>query len=277
MEIGFTTLAEHPDWVPILADWYQTEWPAHFATRSPEEHLRAEMHTDRVPLNIVAVASGTPIGTVALRGAWEDAPGFAGPWLGGLYVHPEIRGHGVGTALVRVGATTAWNLGHAELRVGASHPEFFERIGWERAGQVESAGARVTVLRLTRPPSLYDELGGEAAVRRLVDRFYDVMDAEAEAAVVRGLHARSLKSSRDKLFKFLSGWTGGPNLYIEEYGHPRLRARHFPFEIGTRARDQWMWCMDRALDDTVTDEDLRRRLSSAFARIADHMRNREGE
>ena len=122
-------------------------------------------------------------------------------------------------------------------------------------------------------PSLYDELGGEATVRALVDRFYDHMDELPEAAAVRAMHARSLKVSRDKLFQFLSGWTGGPQLYIERYGHPRLRARHLPFAVDSAARDQWLLCMERALDDVVEDEALRRQFYKAMAHIANHMRN----
>ena len=86
----------------------------------------------------------------------------------------------------------------------------------------------------------YERLGGEAAVRKLVDRFYDLMDALPEARGIRELHPPDLAGSRDKLFKFLSGWLGGPPLYVEEYGHPRLRARHLPFPIGEAERDAWL-------------------------------------
>ncbi|HND47437.1 MAG TPA: group II truncated hemoglobin, partial [Anaerolineales bacterium] len=96
--------------------------------------------------------------------------------------------------------------------------------------------------------SLYELLGGEEGVRTLVDRFYDLMDSSPEAKDVRALHAKSLKQAREKLFMFLSGWSGGPPLYIEKFGHPRLRMRHMPFVIGTRERDQWLWCMNHAVD-----------------------------
>jgi hemoglobin len=124
------------------------------------------------------------------------------------------------------------------------------------------------------PPSPYQQLGGEQAVRELVDRFYDYMDRLPEAAGIRALHARSLRASREKLFLFLSGWLGGPSLYVEKYGHPRLRARHLPFPIGSAERDQWMLCMNRALADMPIDAALARQLSEAFARTAEHMRNR---
>jgi hemoglobin len=123
-------------------------------------------------------------------------------------------------------------------------------------------------------PTPYQRLGGESRVRELVDRFYDYMEGLQEAATIRGLHARSLKASREKLFLFLSGWLGGPDLYVQKYGHPMLRRRHLPFPIGDRERDQWMLCMQRALADMDLEPDLERELSAAFRRTADHMRNR---
>jgi hemoglobin len=119
----------------------------------------------------------------------------------------------------------------------------------------------------------YELIGGEPAVRALVDRFYDHMDSLPEAAGVRGLHAKNLRVSREKLFLFLSGWLGGPSLYTEKYGHPMLRRRHLPFAIGVRERDEWMLCMRRALADVVEDAGLRQRLEQSFQATADHMRN----
>ena len=119
----------------------------------------------------------------------------------------------------------------------------------------------------------YEMIGGEAGVRRLVDRFYDIMDAAPEAAAVRALHARSLKASREKLYLFMTGWTGGPPLYVEKHGHPRLRMRHFPFAIGRRERDQWLWCMDRALAEHPMPDETRRFLREKLHGLADHMRN----
>lgn len=120
----------------------------------------------------------------------------------------------------------------------------------------------------------YELLGGEAGVRKLVDLFYDHMDSEAIAQPVRAMHATSLRGSRDKLFLFLSGWLGGPDLYAQKFGHPRLRARHLPFSIGAAERDQWMHCMRLALDDMQLPRDLRDKLEQAFTATADHMRNR---
>ncbi|MEE2978193.1 MAG: group II truncated hemoglobin [Pseudomonadota bacterium] len=119
----------------------------------------------------------------------------------------------------------------------------------------------------------FDLIGGEARVRELVDRVDDLMDLEPEFAVLRALHPQSLDGSRDKLFWFLCGWLGGPNHFIERFGHPRLRARHMPFEIGTQERDQWMRCMALAMQDIGLDEALQMRLMQAFWQTADWMRN----
>lgn len=123
-------------------------------------------------------------------------------------------------------------------------------------------------------PTPYEQLGGEAGVRQLVARFYEHMDRLPEAAETRALHAKSLKGSVEKLYLFLSGWLGGPDLYQQKYGHPMLRRRHLPFSIGNRERDQWLLCMQRALDDMPIDQLLRAQLMDAFVRTADHMRNR---
>jgi len=123
-------------------------------------------------------------------------------------------------------------------------------------------------------PTAYQQLGGEAVVRRLVERFYDLMDELPEAKGIRALHAKSLKASREKLFLFLSGWLGGPDLYVQKYGHPRLRQRHLPFSIGIAERDQWMGCMRQALGEMDISEKLRLQLEQSFWKTADFMRNR---
>jgi hemoglobin len=120
----------------------------------------------------------------------------------------------------------------------------------------------------------YEKLGGAEGVRRLVDHFYDLMDTLPEAKDIRALHPADLGGSRDKLFKFLSGWLGGPPLYTQEYGHPMLRARHLSFPIGQAERDQWMMCMNRALEEFGLDALARQQLTQAFFKTADHMRNR---
>jgi hemoglobin len=122
----------------------------------------------------------------------------------------------------------------------------------------------------------YTRLGGEVVVRRLVDRFYDEMDTLAEATELRALHPSSLDGSRDKLTWYLTGWLGGPQVYVQRFGHPRLRARHLPFTIGVREREQWMMCMRRALAEVVADAELRAFLDETMAKLADHMRNQPG-
>jgi hemoglobin len=122
--------------------------------------------------------------------------------------------------------------------------------------------------------SPYALIGGEPTVRTIVKRFYQLMDALPEAREIRKLHAEDLSGSEEKLFLFLSGWLGGPDLYVERFGAPFLRARHLPFSIGVAERDQWMRCMGQALDEAIGDEALRARLHDAFASLANHMRNR---
>ncbi len=122
----------------------------------------------------------------------------------------------------------------------------------------------------------FELVGGEPAVRALVDRFYDLMDLEPVYHELRALHPATLDGSRDKLHWFLCGWLGGPQHYVERFGHPRLRARHLPFSIGIRERDQWMACMKQAMHEQGLDESLATRLAEAFFNTADWMRNRGG-
>jgi len=126
----------------------------------------------------------------------------------------------------------------------------------------------------TRTPSLFETLGGEPGIRRLVDDFYDVMDDAAFADGVRALHPPALDGSRDKFFWFLCGWSGGPNHYIERFGHPRLRARHLPYPIATTERDQWLACMQQALVRQPWPEAVKESLLRSFFETADWMRNR---
>ncbi|WP_148715490.1 group II truncated hemoglobin [Chitinolyticbacter meiyuanensis] len=119
----------------------------------------------------------------------------------------------------------------------------------------------------------YDMLGGEAVLRQLVDRFYDIMAADPRAAGIHAMHGADTTVIRQKFFEFLSGWLGGPQLFIEKYGHPRLRARHMPFAIGESERDQWLLCMFQAMAEVPMEDALRSHLEEAFTRTADFMRN----
>ena len=119
----------------------------------------------------------------------------------------------------------------------------------------------------------FDWMGGEARVKALTDRFYDLMDLEPAYAELRAVHGHDLVSAREKLFWFLCGWLGGPQHYTDRFGHPMLRARHMPFKIGILERDQWLACMDQAMGETGVDEVLRERLKTSFFQTADWMRN----
>jgi hemoglobin len=119
----------------------------------------------------------------------------------------------------------------------------------------------------------YEKLGGETGVRQLTKNFYEAMNSIADVKVIRDMHAPDLSEAENKLFMFLSGWLGGPSLYIEKYGHPRLRARHLPFKIGTKERDQWLHCMDVALSTMDIVKPMHDELMQAFFNTADFMRN----
>ena len=124
-------------------------------------------------------------------------------------------------------------------------------------------------------PTLYELIGSESGLRKLVERFYDLIEFGPRSRAIRVLHPKSLKQSREKFFMFLSGWSGGPALYIEKYGHPRLRMRHVPFSIGELERDQWLWCMNKALDEIQLDAPVLEHLKARFAEAADFLRNRK--
>ena len=112
-----------------------------------------------------------------------------------------------------------------------------------------------------KPPfdTPFEWIGGEAKVHALVERFYDLMDLEPKYKELRAAHGTELARARQNLFWFLCGWLGGPPHYESRFGHPRLRARHMPFVIGTKERDQWLACMDQAMGEVGVDATLRAR------------------
>lgn len=122
----------------------------------------------------------------------------------------------------------------------------------------------------------FEWIGGEAKVKALVDRFYDLMDLEPSYKELRAAHGTELERARQNLFWFLCGWLGGPQHYTDRFGHPRLRMRHLPFKIGIKERDQWVACMDQAMGETGVPADLRLRLRESFMQTADWMRNTHG-
>jgi len=113
-------------------------------------------------------------------------------------------------------------------------------------------------------------------VRALVDRFYDLMDLEPAYTRLRAVHGSTLDGARDKLFWFLCGWLGGPNHYSDRFGHPRLRARHMPFAIGSTERDQWLACMFQAMAELALPAGLQARLEKSLFDTADWIRNCPG-
>ncbi|MCI4679240.1 group II truncated hemoglobin [Rhodoblastus acidophilus] len=121
--------------------------------------------------------------------------------------------------------------------------------------------------------SMFDRIGGEVAVDRLVEAFYDNMDSLPEARTIRAMHGPDLTEIRKVFKRYLTEWTGGPKLYSPEKGHPRLRQRHMPFPIDNAARDAWMACMTKALDETLGDTGERRELEFNIKKLADWMRN----
>jgi hemoglobin len=123
-------------------------------------------------------------------------------------------------------------------------------------------------------PTPYEMIGGEAKLRALVDRFYDLMELEPRYAELRAAHGSTLEHAREKLFMFLSGWLGGPPLYTDKFGHPMLRARHLPFSIGAVERDQWIACMGQAMAELEVPEPFRLGLLGNLYKTADWMRNR---
>jgi len=120
----------------------------------------------------------------------------------------------------------------------------------------------------------FQRIGGQPAVDRIIDSFYDRMDSLVEARVIRALHAQDLSATRTTLKKYLAEWLGGPPVYTQERGHPRLRARHLPFSIGDEERDAWMLCMRGAMEEVVADQGVREWILQKLSQVADWMRNR---
>ena len=121
----------------------------------------------------------------------------------------------------------------------------------------------------------YQQLGGMKVISPLVDDFYAIMKSDPKAKDCLLTHeGRDLKDSGDKLKFFLSGWLGGPQLYLEKFGHPRLRMRHFPFAIGEKEAEQWLYCMDLALKRSKIKMALQNELREAFKQMVELVRNR---
>jgi hemoglobin len=120
----------------------------------------------------------------------------------------------------------------------------------------------------------YDLLGGEPQVRRLVERFYDLMESAPQVQALRAMHAADLTPMRAKLGDFLCGWLGGPALYNQRPDAKCMSSAHAPYAIDTAVRDQWMWCMNQALADIDASESVCAMVAPAFARVCEALRNR---
>lgn len=120
----------------------------------------------------------------------------------------------------------------------------------------------------------YQLLGGAAGVRALCEAFYAIMDAQPEAADIRRMHGSDLGPIKEKLYEYLSGWMGGPPLYQLRHGTMCMTKPHQPYAIGAHERDQWLQCMDLALERIGASAEVKAILQGPMARIADAVRNR---
>lgn len=118
----------------------------------------------------------------------------------------------------------------------------------------------------------YELIGGENGVRNLAKEFYVVMSARSKAKTIREMHAPDTSEVEQKLFMFLSGWMGGPDLYFEKYGTVCLTKPHAGYSISSEERDQWLDCMDQALDNTGASDELKAMIKQPMFAIADMMR-----
>lgn len=123
--------------------------------------------------------------------------------------------------------------------------------------------------------TLYQAIGGDETVKALAKRFYELMDQLPEAKACRDIHPPSLQGSEAKLYEYLTGYLGGPPVYVEKYGHPMLRRRHFSAPIGVAERDGWILCFKRAMEETIQNPKLRDIIWPPIERLAFHMQNKE--
>lgn len=125
--------------------------------------------------------------------------------------------------------------------------------------------------------TLYEAIGGDATVKALTRRFYELMDTLPEAVHCRAIHPADLSASEAKFYDYLTGYLGGPPVYVEKHGHPMLRRRHFVAPIGSAERDEWLLCFRRAMDETIENVKLREIIWTPVERLAFHMQNQEAD
>ncbi|MBW8444754.1 MAG: hypothetical protein K0M49_03905 [Arenimonas sp.] len=123
--------------------------------------------------------------------------------------------------------------------------------------------------------TLYEAIGGDATVRALTRRFYELMDTLPQVKRCRAIHPPDLAESEEKLYDYLTGYLGGPPIYMQKRGHPMLRRRHMMAEIGPQERDEWLLCFRQALDETVEHEKLREIIWAPIEKLGHHMQNKE--
>jgi hemoglobin len=127
----------------------------------------------------------------------------------------------------------------------------------------------------TNPLTPYQLIGEAAGIARLVERFYLIMDTDPNARAVRAVHGPSLQEAAEKLQDFLSGWLGGPPLFMLKHGHPRMRMRHMNFAIGAKEREEWLYCMRQAMADCSLPPQLVQGLETGFRELALKIQNRD--
>lgn len=123
------------------------------------------------------------------------------------------------------------------------------------------------------PHSPYALLGGEEGIKQLSAAFYRAMDESQEAANIRAMHGTDLGDIEQKLFEYLSGWFGGPHLYREKYQTVCLTSPHKGYHIDAKARDEWLFCMNKALEEVGASAQVKQMLEKPLFDLADFIRN----
>ncbi len=131
--------------------------------------------------------------------------------------------------------------------------------------------------RDTEQSNAYDLIGGDDTIKNIAAHFYQFMDCEPQVKPLRDIHPDNLHQSQQKLYQFLSGWLGGPQLFQQQHGNPALRARHMPFSIDESLRDQWLMCFEYALNKSVKQPEHRDVIFQAISTLADHMVNQPNQ
>ena len=118
------------------------------------------------------------------------------------------------------------------------------------------------------------EILGEDGIRQLTDAFYDIMAESSDVSGIRAMHAEDLTPMKEKLAEYLIGWMGGPPIYAQKYGSICMTGPHKDYAIGASERDQWLLCMDKALERIDASEELKAMLKGPMFGIADAVKNR---